>query len=122
MARDLPSALSYGPEFFEQRYVFRIPTHGRYYTPTDSYRLFIVRLAHDRRFGASLSSSLSSSGSRGGIVLRMITKELRSINLVENSLGDVLLHVVAPRVLDPRHFTRFAKAKGHLSQVCVAKR
>ena len=39
-ARDLPGALSYGPEFFEQRYVFRIPTHGRYYTPTDSYRLF----------------------------------------------------------------------------------
>ena len=33
-------ALSYGPEFFEQRYVFRIPTHERYYTPTDSYRLF----------------------------------------------------------------------------------
>ena len=28
------------PSVFEQRYVFRIPTHGRYYTPTDSYRLF----------------------------------------------------------------------------------
>ena len=35
----------------------------------------------------SSSSSSSSSGSRGGIVLRMITKELRSINLVENSWG-----------------------------------
>ena len=30
MARDLRGALSYGPEHFEQRYVFRIPTHGRY--------------------------------------------------------------------------------------------
>jgi hypothetical protein len=27
-ARDLRGALSYGPEFFEQCYVFRIPTHG----------------------------------------------------------------------------------------------
>ena len=31
-ARDLRRALSYGPELFEQRYVFRVPTHGRYYT------------------------------------------------------------------------------------------
>src|ERR1700682_5389184 len=30
-ARDLRGTLSYGPEFFEPRYVFRIPTHGRYY-------------------------------------------------------------------------------------------
>ncbi len=29
-ARDLRGALSGGPQFFEQCYVFRIPTHGRY--------------------------------------------------------------------------------------------
>jgi hypothetical protein len=39
--RDLRGALSYGPEFFEQCYVFRIPTHGRYYTPTIKYWLVV---------------------------------------------------------------------------------
>ena len=36
---------------------------------------------------SSSSSSSSSSGSRGSIVLPMITKGLQSINLVENSSG-----------------------------------
>jgi hypothetical protein len=39
--RDLRGALSYGPEFFEQCYVFRIPTHGRYYTRTIKYWLVV---------------------------------------------------------------------------------
>jgi hypothetical protein len=39
--RYLRGALSYGPEFFEQCYVFRIPTHGRYYTPTIKYWLVV---------------------------------------------------------------------------------
>ena len=43
--RDLRRALSFGPEFFEQCYVFRIPTHGRYYTPTANYRLVASRIA-----------------------------------------------------------------------------
>ena len=33
-ARNLRGALTYGPEFFEQCYFFRIPTHGRHYTPS----------------------------------------------------------------------------------------
>jgi hypothetical protein len=37
--------------------------------------------------GFDLVPRSSSSGSRGGIVLPMITKGLRSINLVENSSG-----------------------------------
>ena len=42
---DLPGAPSCGPEFFEQCYVFRIPTHGRCYTPTANYRLVDTRIA-----------------------------------------------------------------------------
>ena len=44
--RDLRGALSYGPELLEQRYVFRIPTHKKYLTPTAIHRLGFVRLAH----------------------------------------------------------------------------
>ena len=76
--------------------------------------LVFVRLAHDRRFvGAFLflfvlfflfffSSSSFSSGSRGGIVLPMITKGLLSINLVENSsrmCGVMLLLRLLPQVV-----------------------
>ena len=38
-ARDLCGAPPYGPEFLEQCYVFRIPTHGDVYTPTANYWL-----------------------------------------------------------------------------------
>ena len=44
-ARDLRRALSYGPEFLEQCYVFRIPTHERYYTPIANDRLVVSRIA-----------------------------------------------------------------------------
>src|SRR5262249_58617774 len=49
-ACDLLGALSQGPEFFEQRYVFRIPTHGRYYNADRQLQasLVFVRLAHNR--------------------------------------------------------------------------
>jgi hypothetical protein len=45
-------ALSHGPGFFEECYVFRIPTHGRYYTPTTNYRLVASRMARQHRAGA----------------------------------------------------------------------
>jgi hypothetical protein len=44
MARYLRGAPSYGPEFVEQFYIFRIPTHGSVYTPTANYRLVDSRL------------------------------------------------------------------------------
>jgi hypothetical protein len=37
-ARDLRSVLTCRPEFFEQCYVFRIPTHATYYTPSVNLR------------------------------------------------------------------------------------
>jgi hypothetical protein len=60
-ARDLLGALSYGPEFFEQRYVFRIPTHGRYYTPIAGDRLVVAHAssaALARRAAAEQPASL----------------------------------------------------------------
>ena len=73
---------------------FRLPPI-RYALSQQHNALVFVRLAHDRRFvgaflfvlSSSSSSSSSSLGSRGGIVLPMITKGLQSINLVENSSG-----------------------------------
>src|SRR4029077_10570311 len=103
-ARDLRGALSYGPEVFEQRYVFRIPTHGRYYTPTASYRLFVfVRLAHDRRLGGVvlflycllvLVVFIRISGRHR---VAHDHEETPVDQLCGKFLGDVLLHVVAPR-------------------------
>jgi hypothetical protein len=43
--RDLRRALSFGPSLFEQCYVFRIPTHGRHYTPTANDRLVASQIA-----------------------------------------------------------------------------
>jgi len=94
-ARDLRGALSYGPEFFEQRYVFRIPTHARYYYADCQLQaiLVFVRLAHDRRFVGVVLFVLFVLfvfiRNSGGTVLPMITKGLQSINLVENSSGCV---------------------------------
>jgi hypothetical protein len=68
-ARDLRGALSYGPEFFEQCYVFRIPTHGRYYTPTIKYWL-VVRFIPDsvaklpKRRGTKFPLNDKTSGNR----------------------------------------------------------
>src|SRR5207247_3181123 len=67
--------------------------NSRYAQSQKHHALVFVRLAHDRRlvaavlFVLSSSSSSSSLGSRGGIVLPMITKGLLSINLVKNSSG-----------------------------------
>lgn len=51
-ARNLRRALSCGPEAFEQRYLFRMPTHRRYYSADCQTRASLVfaRFAHDRRF------------------------------------------------------------------------
>ena len=51
-ARDLCGAVSQCPEFFEQRYVSLIPSHGRYYNAgcRRPASLVFVWLAHDRRF------------------------------------------------------------------------
>jgi hypothetical protein len=49
---DLRGAPSCGSEFLEQCYVFRIPTHGRYHTPTANYRLVDTRIEHP---GAALT-------------------------------------------------------------------
>jgi hypothetical protein len=43
--RSARRSLSCGPEFLEQCYVFRIPTHGRCYTPTGNYELVGTRIA-----------------------------------------------------------------------------
>src|ERR1019366_3468743 len=43
------------PEFFEQCYVFRIPTHGRCYTPTANYRLVDTRVARSINPGVALT-------------------------------------------------------------------
>jgi hypothetical protein len=44
MMCDLRGAPPRGPEFFEQCYVFRIATHGRYYTPAANYMLVDTRI------------------------------------------------------------------------------
>ena len=41
--------------FFEQCYVFRIPTHGRCYTPTANYRLVDTRIARSINPGVALT-------------------------------------------------------------------
>ena len=99
--------------------------------------LVIVRLAHDRRFvggvvlfvvsSSSLHLHLHLSGSRGGIVLRMITKEFRSINLVKNSWG-MYCFMLLLLGCGPRYFTfllRFPmrvprrRSEGHYSRVAL---
>jgi hypothetical protein len=42
--RDLCCALPHSPELFEECQIFRIPAHGRYYTPTVTYRPVVFRL------------------------------------------------------------------------------
>jgi hypothetical protein len=82
--RDLRRALSFGPSFFEQRYVFRIPTHGRYYTPTANDRLVASQIAM-RHHGAGAPAwltppqradnlAVNTSNRRG----QMLVKEVRS--------------------------------------------
>src|SRR5438876_417758 len=112
MARDLRGALSYGPESFEQRYVFRIPTHGRYYKADYQLQasLVFVRLAHDRRFVGVVLFLF--------ILLLLVFIRISGRHRVApdhevtpvdqhggNFLGDVLLHVVAPRVWTPVDIT-----------------
>jgi len=57
------SAPSCGPEFFEQCYVFRIPTHGRCYTPNANYRLVDARIA---RSGAAAMGLQRAANLVGG--------------------------------------------------------
>jgi hypothetical protein len=52
---DLRGAPSCGPEFFEQCYVFRIPTHRRCYTTTANYRLVDIRIAWSINPGVALT-------------------------------------------------------------------
>jgi hypothetical protein len=75
--RDLRRALSYGPEFFEQCYVFRIPTHERYYTPIANDRLVVSRIAI-RHHGAGVPA--------------LLTPLLRAENLVVNTTDGIASH------------------------------
>ena len=58
---DLRGALSYCPKFFEQCYVFRIPTHGKYYTPTPNYKLVTIEASRRGRTGVAQRASASRS-------------------------------------------------------------
>jgi tRNA A37 methylthiotransferase MiaB len=80
--RDLRRALSFGPSFFEQCYVFRIPTHGRYYTPT----------ANDRLVASRIAMRHHSAGAPA-----LLTPLQRADNLVVNTMnrrGQVLVNQV----------------------------
>src|SRR5258705_9426730 len=66
MTCDLRGALSYGPEFFEQCYVFRIPTHRRCYTPTANYRLVDTRIARSINPGVALTGLQPAANLVGG--------------------------------------------------------
>ena len=63
---DLRGAPSCGPEFFEQCYVFRIPTHGRCYTPTANYRLVDTRIARSINPGVALTGLQPAANLVGG--------------------------------------------------------
>jgi hypothetical protein len=123
MARDLRGTLSYGPEFFEQRYVFRIPTHGRYYNADCQLQasLVFVRLAHDRRFvGVVLFFLIVIFLIVIFVIVIFVFIRISRRHRVAHDhegtpvdqpvgkfVGDVLLRVVAPRAWTPGDFTPF---------------
>jgi hypothetical protein len=105
-ARDLRGALSRSPEFFKQRYVLRIKTHGRHYNADcqlqASLSLVFVRLADDRRLVGMVLFFLLVLFVFIRISGRYPAVHYHEGTLVdepgERFLGDVLLHVATPPV------------------------